>query len=112
MAEPSSWVSQSGLERQMFCSSSMPTLINLGAQRYQVVAVGATQVVAKHMPPSIMLVKHNKGNELLVSAAFMWERGDKNGLPRNSSVDAAEPLNQFRLLFHIYYSYFSLNIYV
>lgn len=61
---------------------------------------------AKHMPLSAMLVKNNNGNELLVSAAFVWDHGDKNGLPQNSSVDAAEPLNQFRLLFHIYYSYF------
>lgn len=57
--------------------------------------------------PSVVLLKYNNGNELLgVTAVHMWECGDWNGLPRKSSADAAEPLNQLRLLFHIYYSYF------
>lgn len=60
--------------------------------------------------PSAVLLKYNHRNELLgVAAVHMWEcrNRNRNGLPRKTSADAAEPLNQFRLLFHIYYSFFS-----
>lgn len=106
MAEPSSWVSQSGLERQMFRSSARPTLDQPRRNifKFFFFCLSDSDGCRAHSP-SVVLLKYNNGNELLgVPAVHMWECGDGNGLPRKSSADAAEPLNQFRLLFHIYYS--------